>query len=256
MRFKMLMKAAFRTGNFALLAGVIIVAVLTNFFIPFVLVGFAVYLYFVVHTLRSKRFISEFNREIKLEGLQKMSWECNDLYRQLNRKFNKNLKSRVIGIMKQKDELMEYFGKCSDNPVKQTIIEQALKLVEAYLRLVYNYSVRSGELTSANMNELTNRINYNNRRLGSLKSYEAVLELTKTVELDEKLLQRMKDEKEELERAGIRLEYIESTIGGFKHQIISSDSSDPASEEIEDVINEAAALDNVLSERSKNRLRL
>ena len=256
MKLKMLLKAAFRTGNFALLAGVFVVSVLTSFFVPFMLVGFAGYLYFVMQTLRNEKFISEFNQAEKLDGLQKMSWECNDLYRELYRKFDKNMKIKAAAIMKQKNELMEYFDKYCDNPVKQTIIEQALKLVTAYLQLVHNYSVRSRELSSASLNELAGRINYNNRKLGSLKSYDAVIQLTKTIEMDEKLMQRMKEEKEELERVNVRLDYIESTIGGFKHRIISADSMDPASEEIEDVINEATALDNVLNERSKNRMKL
>lgn len=256
MKLKMLLKAAFRTGNFALLAGIILVSVLTNFFLPFMLVGFAGYLYFVLQTLRSEKFLSEFKQEEKLEGLQKMSWECNNLYRELYRTFDKNMKSKAAAIMKQKNELMEYFDKYCDNPVKQTIIEQALKLVTAYLHLVHNYTVRSRELSATSLNELVGRINYNNRKLGTLKSYDAVLQLTKTIEMDEKLLKNMKEEKEELESVSVRLDYIESTIGGFKHRIISADSLDPASEEIEGVINEAVALENVLNERSKNRMKL
>ncbi len=256
MKLKMLLKAAFRTGNFALLAGIIIVSVLTHFFVPFMLVGFAGYLYFVMQTLRSEKFLSEFNQAEKLEGIQKMSWECNNLYRELYRKFDRNMKNKAAAIMKQKNELMEYFEKYSDNPLKQAIIEKALKLVTAYLQLVHNYSVRSAELSATNVNDLVGRINYNNRKLGTLKSYEAVLQLTKTIEMDEQLMKRMKAEKEELESVSVRLDYIESTIGGFKHRIVSSDSLDPESEEIEDVINEATALDNVLNERSRNKTKL
>ena len=256
MKLKMLLKAAFRTGNFALLAGVFAVSVLTNFFVPFMLVGFAGYLYFVMQTLRSEKFIAEFNQAEKLDSLQRMSFDCNDLYKQLYRKFDKSMKTKVMGIMKQKYELIEYFNNCSKDPIRQTIVEQALKLVMAYLHLVDNYTIRSRELSSINMNDIAGRINYNNRKLGTLKSYAAVVQLTKTIELDEKLVQRMREEKEELERVSVRLDYIESTIGGFKHRIISADSMDPASEEIENVINEATALDSVLNERSKNRMRL
>ena len=255
MKLKMLLKAAFRTGNFALLAGVFIVSVLTSF-VPFMLVGFAGYLYFVMQTLHNEKFISEFNQVEKLDDLQKMSWECNNLYRQLYKKIDKNLKGKAAAIMKQKNELMEYFDKYCDNPLKQTIIEQALKLVAAYLHLVHNYSVRFRELSYTSLNELTGRINDNNRKLGTLKNYEVVLQLTKIIEMDEKLVQHMKEEKEELEKVSVRLDYIESTIGSFKHRIISADSMDPASEEIEDVINEATALDNVLNERTRNRMKL
>lgn len=255
MGLKMFFKAALKSRNFALLAGVIIISALTNS-VPFMLVGLAGYIYFVLQTFRSSEFRTECDRTEKLDDIQKLSWECNDLYRQVCRNLDRSVKNKAAGIMKQKSELMEFFSKTCDDPIKQKIIEQALKLVMAYFNLINNYSVRSRELASVGINEIVGRINYNNRKLGSLKSYEAVLDLTKTVEMDEKLLQDLKNEREELEKVNVRLDYIESTIGGFKHRIISTDSSDPESDEIEDVINEAAALDNVLSERSKNRMRL
>lgn len=260
MRFKMLMKAAFKTRNFAVLAAVIVVSLLFSVSrvpeasAPFMLFGAAGYIYFVLQTLRSGDFKSELAQEEKLDGIQRLSWDCNELYRDIKGKLDRNLRNKAAGILRQKSELMQYFSKYTDDPLKQRIIEQALKLVAAYLNLLYTYSTRSRELSQENLNELVGRINYNNRKLGSLKSYEAVLELTKTVEMDERLLKNLKEEREELEKTNVRLDYIESTIGGFKHRILSPDTVDPAAEEIEDVINEATALDTVLNERRKTRL--
>jgi hypothetical protein len=258
-RFKMLMKAAFKTRNFALLAAVVIASIFAasnalSFLVPFILVGTAGYIYFVLQTLRSGDFKTELAQEEKLDGIQRLSWDCNELYRDVVRKLDRNLKSKAAGILKQKSELIQFFSKYTDDPLKQKIIEQALKLVTAYLNLLYTFSVRSRELSQESINELVGRINYNNRKLGALKSYEAVLELTKTVEMDEKLLKNMKQEREELEKTNVKLDYIESTISGFKHRILSPDNVDPASEEIEDVINEATALDTVLNERKRTRL--
>ena len=260
MRFKILMKAAFRTRNFAVLAAVIVVSLLFSVSqvpqasVPFLLFGAAGYVYFVMQTLRSGDFKSELAQEEKLDGIQRLSWDCNELYRDVVRKLDRNLRSKAAGILKQKNELMQFFSKYSEDPLKQKIIEQALKLVTAYLNLLYTYSTRSRELSPESLNELVGRINYNNRKLGSLKSYEAVIELTKTVEMDEKLLKNLKGEREELEKTNVKLDYIESTISGFKHRILSPDTSDPAAEEIEDVINEATALDTVLNERKRMRL--
>jgi len=256
MGFRMFIKAAFKTGNFALLACVIIISIFTDFYMPFMLVGLAGYLYFVLQTYRSRKFRQECAQEDKLDDIQQQSRRCEELYSQVVRKLDRNLRNKAQGLLKQKRELLGFFGKNCEDPVKQRIIEQAMKLVEAYFNLLYNYAVRNAELSSENLNELAGRINYNNRKLGTLKSYEAVLELTKTVEMDEKLLKSMKEEREELESINVRLDYIESTIIGFKHRVLSSDTDDPASEEIEEVINEAAALDNVLNERSKNRMKL
>lgn len=256
MGLRMLLKAAFKSRNFLLLAAVIIISMFTNFYLPFVLVGAAGYLYFVLQTLRSDKFRKECADDQKLDEIQDQSRKCDELYSRISRQLDRNLRAKAQGILRQKRELIEFFERSSRDPVKQRIIEQALNLVSAYLNLLNNYAVGTAELSSENVNSLIGRINYNNRKLGALKSYDAVLELTKTIEMDEKLLQSMKDERGELERINVRLDYIESTIGGFKHRIMSTDTNDPESAEIEEVINEATALDNVLSERSRNRMKL
>ncbi len=263
MSLRIFFKAAFKTRNFALLAGVIVallilqtMAVPVQFLVPLALVGLAGYIYFIIQTLGSEKFKDELKQAEKLDDICKLAVECDAIYRQINRKIDKNLRNRAIAIIKKKDELTKYFDDHNDDPIKQRIIEQAFKLVAAYLNLLYHYSVRSGEISSIKVNDLVARINQNNRKLGSLKSYEAVLELTKTVEMDEKLLTQMKEEREELELVSVKLDQMESTIGSFKHQIVSTDSEDPVSERIQDVINEAEALDNVLTQRSRSRTRL
>lgn len=218
--------------------------------------GGATYFIAVYRTANSSKFKYEVTLSEKLDDIGKLSWECNSMYRQISRSLGKTLKVKAIGVMKQKDELMDYFNKYSDDPIKQRIIEQALKLVMAYFNLASNYSDRMRELSQQNLNDLNARINTNNRKLGSLKNYEAVLELTKTVEMDEKLLRNLKEEREELEMVNVRLDQIESTIVGFKHRILSSDLSDPETDEIETVINEASALDNALNEHSRMRRKL
>ena len=82
-----------------------------------------------------------------------------------------------------------------------------------------------------------------------------MLELTKTIEMDEKLLKRMKEEKKSLETAGVRLDQIESNIVSFKHRILSNEISDTGYEEIENAINEATALDSALNEHRRYRRR-
>lgn len=224
--------------------------------IVFEAAGIIAYVSAIVHTAKSSKFIEEFELSEKLDDINKLSWECNRLYRCISRSLGRNQKTKAIGVLKQKEELMKYFNKNNEDPIKQRIIQQALKLVLAYLNLTGNYSDRMRELSQQNLNDLLSRINLNNRKLGYLKNYEAVLELTKTVEMDEKLLKDLKEEREELEMVNVRLDQIESTIVGFKHRILSSELSDPETEEIENVINEASALDNALSEHVRNRQRM
>lgn len=258
----MFLKAALKFRNILLLLAGLVLALsaasseLAWLAASFGAAGVAAYVVAVYRTATSRKFRDEVTLSEKLEGIDKLSWECNSLYRRVSRSLGKTLRMKAVGVMKQKDELMNYFNKYSEDPIKQRIIEQALKLVMAYLNLASNYSDRMRELSQQNLNELHARINTNNRRLGSLQNYEAVLELTKTVEMDEKLLKSLKEEREELEMVNVRLEQIESTIVGFKHRILSSELSDPETEEIETVINEATALDNALNEHSRTRQRL
>jgi hypothetical protein len=263
MNLMALIKAAFKAKNFFLLIGIIAALVILQglqiagmFLLPAAAVGLAGYIYSVVRTLRSGTFMEELKQAEKLNDLERLSDECDAIYRQINRKMDKNLRNKAIEIIKKKDELKKHFQENREDPLKQMIIEQAFKLVAAYLNLMYHYSVRSSEVSSSKVNDLVARINTNNRKLGSLQSYEAVLELTKTVEMDEKLLEQLKEEREELELVSVKLDQMESTIGSFKHQIVSADSDDPVSERIQDVINEAKALDNVLTRRNREKLGL
>ena len=73
--------------------------------------------------------------------------------------------------------------------------------------------------------------------------------------MDERLITRLKDEKKELERIGVKLDYMESTVNVFKHQILSSVENEEMLEQLETVVNEAEALDTVLEERRKSKLR-
>jgi hypothetical protein len=255
MNLKRIVKAAFKIRNIALLAAVLIITYFTGY-LPFTLVGMAAYVYFVMQTLRSDAFNREYSQEEKLDGIQQLSRECRELYNRLYRRINKNLRQKLTGVLREKDQLMSFFEKNSEDPLKQKIIEQTLNLVIAHINLTYNYSVRLGELSTINLARLKERIDNNNRKLGFLKSYDAVLELTKTIEMDEKLVSRINEERNELEKISVRLDYIESTISRFKHQIISTDSSDPEVADIESVINEAAALDNVLSTSRKGRIKV
>ena len=206
--------------------------------------------------MRSSKFREEVELSEAIGCISKLNRECNNLYRRVQWRLGRSQRAKALRIIKQKDDLMRHFDRYCDDPIKQKIIEQVLKLVNAYLNLAANYCDRMRELSQQNLDELALRINENNRKLGSLKNYQAVLELMKTVEMDEKLLKSLKEEREQLEMVNVRLDQIESAITGFKHRILSNDLSDPESEEIENTINEAIALDNALNERSRMRRRL
>jgi hypothetical protein len=119
-----------------------------------------------------------------------------------------------------------------------------------------NYSIRSKELSEINISDLMNKINANRRKISFMKDDRMLDDIRNIIEMDEKAIERVKDEKNELERIHARLDYIESMLGMFKHQIISSIESEEMVEKLETAVNEATALDNVLQERRRNQIRL
>lgn len=260
----MFLKAAFKLRNIVVLAAALFLAAIAPSmapeipWLPYLLAsaGAAAYTGLVIRMAKSGSFKEEYRLAERLDGIYDLSRESSALYRRISGRLSKKQRIKAIKVLKQKEELMNHFSRYEDDPVRQKITEQALKLVMAYFNLACSYCDRMRDLSQQNFDELSSRINVNNRKLGSLKNYQAVIELTKTVEMDEKLLKNLQDEREHLEMVNVRLDQIESAIVAFKHRILSNDLTDPEAEEIENTINEATALDNVLSERKRFRQRV
>jgi len=257
----MLLKAAFKFRNILILAAGIALAAGAAGYAPDAgwiriaagTASLAAYAGAVAATMRSREFRKELELSEKLESIYRLNREINQQYRHMSGRLGKNLRQKAARVLRQKDQLLRYFDEYHEDPIKQRIVEQALKLVMAYLKLAGSISGRARELSPKRMDELTARINANNRRRGTLKSYQAVLELSKTIEMDEKLLEMMKEERRDLETASVRLDQIESSIVGFRHRLLSNEISDSEYEEIENAINEATALDNALNEQRRRR---
>lgn len=252
MRFKMFFKAATKLKNMALLALVICISMGTGY-LPFFLVGVAGYIYFVMQTVKDEDFLEEFNLEQKVEGIQNLSAQCDRLYTHLVRSVG--AKGKIKSVYSEKKALMCYYSQVKNDPLKQKIVEQALNLVIVYFKLMNNYNIRAKQVYTANVNKVEERLKNNRRKKDFLKNPKAIANIEKAIELDERLIQKINNEKNELEMVNSKMDYIESAIVTFKHQIISNTESDPVLSDIDTVVNEAIALDDVLSNRN-NKLRL
>lgn len=250
MDLKTLLKAAFKLRNLALLVLIVGVYWITRN-IPFALIGAAGYLYFMMQMLNDEGFKRELKLEQQLEGIQKLNNACSSLYRNVFNRLPGGMRDRVRNVYKEKEALVSYFIQDNSDPLRQKIAEQALNLVIAYFKLIYNYNIRIREFSAINSQRVVERINNNMKKMNFLSNPRAKADLERAVELDQKLLERVKNEKSQLETISSRLDYIESAILMFKHQIISRDDSDPALSDIDSVVNEAIALDNVLTSRNQ-----
>ncbi len=253
MNFKKITKAAFKIKNIALLAFVLIFSYL-NFFLPFLLIGLAGYIYFVLQTLRNEEFQKEVYEEENIKRILRLNDECTKLHVEVRRKINRSVDARIRLIIAEKEDLMKEFSEDREDAIKQKIVEQALNLIKAYIKLITNFSIRGNEIIEIDVNKIKDRINANNRKLGFVKNPNAAVDLQKAIEMDQKMLERVDTEKSDLERVSAKLDYMESTIRMFKHRLLTSEYDDGS--DIESIVNEAEALDNVLNDSRKNRLKI
>lgn len=252
-KFKIYYRAASEKRNLILLAAVAIISLIT-WFLPFTLIGLAGYAYFVMQTLKSEKFQKKMALEAYLEHIQGLSSDCENTYREVYGKVDNDSRNHLDNIINKKRELESYFFKNMDSDLNKTIIEQTFQLVMAYSKLLHTYTIRQSEVNALDVNSLLERINRNNRKLGTLESYDAVLKLTQAIEIDERLIKEIQEEKSSIEVIGAKLDHIESMISTFKHQIISSDKVNPAVEDIESILNEAMALNRVLRDKEVHKL--
>lgn len=216
----------------------------------------ALYLALVGQTLMSKDFHEKFNHKEKIRNIQDLNHASLRLANDAKRHTNRTYAQRLRKVMEDKNDIVSSFFREEHSFLKERIVEQTLKLVVSYIRLLTNFCIRSRELSNVDVSEIINRVNVNTRKLGFAKDYNAAEDIKKVIEMDQKILDRLKSEKSELERISAKLDYMESTVNMFKHQILSSVENEEMLEKLDSAVNEAEALDSVLEDRRKNKLRL
>jgi len=271
MKLKLILSAMFKLKNIAVLLVLLGISALlsdpTAFpllfrFSPIPNIGLMaypasvfIYLAFVVSTLSSRKFHEDFNHRQKIRRIQDLNYATLRLSSQAKKHTNNTYSLKLRKVMEDKNDIVNSFFRGERSYLKEKIVEQTLNLVLSYIKLLTNFCIRSREFSSVDFGEITNRISMNTRKLNFAKDPGEAEDIKKVIEIDEKMISRLKDEKRELEKTSTKLDYMESTVNMFKHQIISSLESEEMLEELETAVNEATALDNVLEERRRNRIR-
>jgi hypothetical protein len=219
--------------------------------------GVVVYLAMVIQSMLSNSYKDEFSKKEKKRRINELNRYCGKLFTQARDVSNPIQRQKLKKIMQDKNEIFNSLKRGEEySYLKEKIVEQSLNLVVSYTKLMTNYSMRIKEISEINISDLVNKINTNRRKLSFMKDDRLYDDVKGIIEMDEKVIDRVKDEKNELERIYARLEYIESMINMFKHQIISSIESEEMVEKLETAVNEATALDSVLQERRRNQIRM
>ncbi len=219
--------------------------------------GVVVYLAMVMQSMFSNNYKEEVKRKEKKKEINDLNRQCNRLSAQARNLGNPIQKQKLRKIMQDKNDIFNSQKRGDEySYLKEKIVEQSLKLVISYTKLMTNYSIRSKEISEINISDLMNKINANRRKISFMKDDRMLDDIKNIIEMDEKAIERVKEERNELERIHARLDYIESMLNMFKHQIISSIESEEMVEKLETAVNEATALDSVLQERRRNQIRL
>ena len=213
------------------------------------------YLALVLKSFTSKKFQDRFLQKMKQRNIKRLNKKCIKLASGAVRYTNAAYYRKLSSLMRDKDEIIKSYNKDKSNYLKVKIAEQALNLVVAYINLLRDFCIRSREVGKININLIMERIAQNNRRLNFINDSKVYEDIKRIIEMDERMIERHKEERSDLERADARMEYVKSTVGMLRHQINSGLDSEKNLENIENILNEAVAFENVLSERNKRRLR-
>lgn len=259
MKLKMFVDAHFRLRNILALVTALVAAYIADTMMPGVKVyaytaAVALYFVFVISTLTSKKYHEDFAHRQKIRHIQDLNYACLRLSSEAKKYVNDVYMKKLRKVIEDKNEIVNSFFRGERGYLKEKIVEQTLNLVVSYTKLLMNFCVRSREVNGMDISSIANRINLNVRKLSFAKDPGTADDIRKVIEMDEKIINRLKEEKKDLERISTKLDYMESTVNMFKHQIMSNIETEEMLGQLETAVNEATALDNVLEERRKNRI--
>jgi len=259
MKARMFWSALFKFRNIVILAAALILTNTLAGSIPVLgsvsglmtPLSFVIYLIAVILTLSDKKFQEEYSRKEKLWKIRDLNRQANRLAAEARRNTISSYGHKLRRMMDDKNEIFRSYASSEYNYLKERIVERTLNLVIVYIKLLNNYCIRSRELSKIDVSAVTTRINDNSRKLNFARDERISDDLQKVIEMDQKLIDRLKEEKKDLERIKTKLDYMESTVNMFKHQILASVENEEMLEQIETAVNEAEALENVLEDRRK-----
>lgn len=261
MKFKLFISSLFDGRNIGILFILMMVSAIADInsrvelFLPLGAASFAVYLGLVIQSFTSKKFQEKFIRKIKHRNIKKLDKACTVLADDARRHTNPAYYKKLRSIMNDKNEIMKLYYREGPNFLNEKITEKALDLVISYIKLLKSFCIRTKELNSVDEKPVQERIAKNTRKLNFTNDPKLRENIEKIIEMDEKILSRLKDEKLNLERIDTRLDYIKSTVYMLRQQINLKLESEELLEKIEGAVNEAVALENVLDERNKKKIK-
>lgn len=213
----------------------------------------ALYFILVLVTATNADFQNKVILKHKKSQIKDLSWRITKFANEYRKKLGNKYATRLQRVLQDKNDILDSYFKDESDTMKFNIVEKSLNLVMSYVKLLNNYCIRSRDLEAVDVGKITERVNMNSRKISFVKDYQAAEDLRKIIDIDQNLLNELVEEKKELSRISTKLEYMESAVGMLKRQLLSNVESNDILSNIEETVNEAEALDKVLTERRRKR---
>jgi len=214
----------------------------------------ALYVVMVMFTMSNDSFQNKVLAKHKKSQIKELNGKITKLANEYRKRLGNSYVIRLQKVLQDKNDILNTFYKDDSDGLKSNIVEKSLNLVMSYVKLLNNFCIRSRDLDTIDVGKITERINMNTRKASFMRDSSAEEDLKKIIDIDQKLLSELIEERKELERTSTKLEYMESSVGMLKRQLLSNIESNDILSNIEEAVNEAEALDKVLSERRKKRM--
>lgn len=254
--FNRIIKAALKLKNILLLGFIAIISIITGYYLPFMLIGLAGYVYFIMQTMKDADFQNDYVHDQAIDEIRKLSSSCDASFNKLKKEVDRKLFLVLKTVISEKDQLMQLFMKEKEDLIKQKVMFQGLNLILTYFKTVSEYKEKLDSSSSTNMTKIRERIKVNTKSLNILDDKEAIQDLKKALDIDMKLLQRLEEEKLDVEKLAAKMIYMESLLKTLKHQLNSDENSEELMKDIQKVTDEVYVLDSVLEEKRNERQRL
>ncbi|NMB34272.1 MAG: hypothetical protein GX992_08645 [Clostridium sp.] len=258
MKVKLLINSIFYKRNIVLSMAFLLIAYLfagklniPASYIPWI--GMIFYIALVMQSFTSEKFQDRFLQKNKWKKIRELNRKCVKAAHETVGYANAVYYRKLTSVMADRAEIVRIYNKDKYNHLKGRVTEQALRLIISYMSLLRDLCIRIRQMNRNDINPVMERIAQNNRKINFVNDPKVREDIKRIIEMDERLVNRHKEEKSELMRLDARLDCIKSTVGMFRHQIGAELDSDEVLEDIENVLNEAMALDSVLNERRNER---
>ena len=215
--------------------------------------AFLVYSAFVAQSLASPKFRSECEKKNLIKKIRKMSTECYQQARTIKRRLNITEQKRLGQVIADTEEVVNSFFSSDKSYIKVKVVEKTLSLTGMYTKMFSMYLARMKASDGGQISALAKRINTNTSNLNNIRDAGTREEVKRVIANDEKIIESLKNERTELDKLDARLQYLESTISMLKYNIISNLESEDILESLESEVNEADALNTVLSDRYEEK---